>query len=453
MAHNWGAIRKHLSSSRISEFRPVYDLIGDRAFFRIDFGKIERRVTEILALYRNAIKTDITRFYPTIYTHSLPWALYGKTYCKSNLHKPTFKNSFGNQLDVAIRRGQDNQTIGIPIGPDTSRVLGELIGVGVENLLRSLIPDFSDRALRYVDDLVIGYSESESPETILTALTRSFSEFGLDINFEKTTLIGSDADHRPDWITVLRSLRVSARKSRQQGEIEHYFKTALALAKDNERDGVLVYAIKQSRAFRIRPETWPYYVNWLLRTARKYPACLPAIAQIFIENRSRGQEPHEQTVRKFIVDMVAVHTPLRNYFEVCWALFLAKGLSISLKRADVSTVFKCESSACALVLLDLNSRGLITGGVDLSHWLPFRDKATLRGSMWLLAYEGTLKGWLPKTKPCFVETDPLFAPLLKRKVSFYDTRRNVRRTRAENRALSRQKRLSEIIFANLQAYF
>jgi hypothetical protein len=151
--------------------------------------------------------------------------------------------------------------------------------------------------------------------------------------------------------------------------------------------------------------------------------------------------------------MIALHAPSQNHFEVSWALFMAKGLKITLDRDDVQIVCRSESSICALILLDLNSRGQISGAIDISHWLSFRKAETLAKEMWLLVYEGTLKGWLPKTKPCVVETHPLFGELLKRKIQFYDTGRNVRPTRVETRLRARQTRLAAVIFANLDAYF
>jgi hypothetical protein len=42
-----------------------------------------------------------------------------------------------NKLDWCLRRGQDGQTIGIPIGPDTSRIIGELICSAIDGKLRS----------------------------------------------------------------------------------------------------------------------------------------------------------------------------------------------------------------------------------------------------------------------------------------------------------------------------
>jgi hypothetical protein len=87
IADEWVAIRSFLRKSSVSEFKPVFDLEGGRTFFGLDFRLIERRTIELLSRYRSCLKTDISRYYHTIYTHSIPWALYGKAHCKANLHK------------------------------------------------------------------------------------------------------------------------------------------------------------------------------------------------------------------------------------------------------------------------------------------------------------------------------------------------------------------------------
>ena len=73
------------------------------------------------------LTTDLSRFFPTIYTHSVPWAFHSKSVAKKNKN-PTLKY-FGNLLDLALRQAQDGQTIGIPIGPDTSHMIAEAIAI------------------------------------------------------------------------------------------------------------------------------------------------------------------------------------------------------------------------------------------------------------------------------------------------------------------------------------
>src|SRR3546814_9550733 len=86
------------------------------------------------------------RFYHSIYTHSIAWAILGKAHVKASHHTNAFKGHFANHLDKAVGAGQEGQTIGIPLGPDTSRIIAELVAVEVEEIAKEHIPDFQERS-------------------------------------------------------------------------------------------------------------------------------------------------------------------------------------------------------------------------------------------------------------------------------------------------------------------
>lgn len=66
--------------------------------------------------FRCLVKTDVKNFYPSIYTHSIPWALHGKKYIRNA--KRRYDYSFiGNKLDKLFQSANDQCTNGIPIGP------------------------------------------------------------------------------------------------------------------------------------------------------------------------------------------------------------------------------------------------------------------------------------------------------------------------------------------------
>jgi len=453
ISSEWKEIRSYLKNSKVSEFRPVFDTTGSRAFFQIDFSLIERRLARLLAENRSVLKTDISRYYHTIYTHSIPWALYGKSYCKANYTLPIFKTKLGDRLDKAVRQCQSNQTMGIPVGPDTSRILGEIIGVGIEKELAASIPRFENRALRYVDDIQIGFDDRESVDGLLGNVTKAFSNFELDINIEKTAVLGVGESVSPDWAAELRRYRLSGRQRNQQSDLESYFRAAIYFSQENPRDQVLAYAIKRSRSFRILDESFEYYVSLLLQISRRDTSCLPAVVQILAEANYRKRPLDRDLIKKFIVDVIRYNAPIHYYFEVSWALFLSKALKINLDRVSLKDVFSAESSVCALLVLDLNSRGQIIGGIDTGYWQSLYSADALKSNMWLLVYEATLKGWLPAAAPCFVSNDALFGPMLAKKVSFYDVNRNVPSTRKDLRTTSWQMFLSKIIFQNIERYF
>jgi hypothetical protein len=96
---------------------------------------------------RYILQTDINQFYRSIYTHTIPWALHSKPTAKVNRTLALL----GNKIDYWVRMGQDQQTVGIPISPDTSLVLAELIMHRCDEELESKLPRVV-RGHRFIDD-------------------------------------------------------------------------------------------------------------------------------------------------------------------------------------------------------------------------------------------------------------------------------------------------------------
>ncbi|MEO6825614.1 MAG: RNA-directed DNA polymerase [Nitrosospira sp.] len=70
---------------------------------------------------------------------------------------------FGNDLDHRCQSFQDGQTISIPIGPDSSHILAEIIGVAMDLRLNEELK-YWPAGFRYVDD----FSCSSTAGTMLS---------------------------------------------------------------------------------------------------------------------------------------------------------------------------------------------------------------------------------------------------------------------------------------------
>ena len=80
----------------------------------------------------------------------------------------------GNRLDLWLRESQDRQTGGIPIGPDTSFIIGEVIGTALDLSLQSKLP--SIRGTRSIDDYYLYFSTLSDAERGLAALHETSKE-------------------------------------------------------------------------------------------------------------------------------------------------------------------------------------------------------------------------------------------------------------------------------------
>jgi hypothetical protein len=199
-----------------------------------------------------------------------------------------------------------------------------------------------------------------------------------------------------------------------------------------------------TRQFRITHADWHTYESFLLKAARANATVIPAVVQILVSYNANGYDLGRDRVTKLVEDLIGKNAPLAHHAEVAWALFLAKGLRVSISRKSTQAVSGLENSVCALLILDLRARNLIQGPLDTALWELSMTGQGLLSHMWLLAYEADLKGWLTGSAANFVENDRYFSILKRRRISFYDVRRNVLHIRKE-RPTKRPEVLKEFL--------
>jgi len=113
-------IDEHFGITKDSCSIPSLSPDGDRALRIYSFSDFYLKRRQTFSSSRYIVKCDVSRFFHSIYTHCIPWALHGKAASKAD-RKVDSATIFGNRLDYIIRQGQDGQTVGIPVGPDFSR--------------------------------------------------------------------------------------------------------------------------------------------------------------------------------------------------------------------------------------------------------------------------------------------------------------------------------------------
>jgi hypothetical protein len=225
---------------------PQHTEHGDRAIAISSHNELETTKLSRLSQYRFIAKTDISRFYHSIYTHSIPWAFHGKAAAKLDRSQNS-ENVFFNRADYILRCGQDGQTIGIPVGPDTSRIIAETVATAIDIEFRNRcdVQDFG--LIRHVDDVWIGANTHADAERALWRYREAIREFELDINESKTRIYSSDFQFSDRWPAELSIQLGTAIESthhqaseRMRAALEHAF----ALAVSDGDDGVLKYAIR-----------------------------------------------------------------------------------------------------------------------------------------------------------------------------------------------------------------
>ena len=147
-----------------------------------EFVRLEQRFSSFWSL-------DISKCFDSIYTHSITWALKTKIYSKNNAK---VKNSFGSIFDRIMQACNYNETAGIVIGPETSRIFAEIIFQEIDQSIEKQLADIglvygeSYVVKRYVDDIFIFSTNEIDSSKISKVVASSFKEYKLNLNTAKS---------------------------------------------------------------------------------------------------------------------------------------------------------------------------------------------------------------------------------------------------------------------------
>lgn len=139
--------------------------------------------------YKYLLRVDISKCFPSIYTHSISWAIRGKVFGKSMKSKSKV-SYFEDDFDTLMRNMNWGETNGILVGPEVSRIFCEMILQGVDVPIQSRLPD-DVRVRRYMDDYFIFGRDSESCSSAERVITEELSKFNLHLNENKRDLATS----------------------------------------------------------------------------------------------------------------------------------------------------------------------------------------------------------------------------------------------------------------------
>ncbi|WP_210173809.1 antiviral reverse transcriptase Drt3b [Rhizobium sp. Root268] len=140
--------------------------------------------------YDAMVQIDVSKCFDSIYTHSLPWAVLGKDQTKFSLEES--KGTFGGRFDALMQNLNHNETNGIVIGPEFSRIFAEII---LQSIDAQLITQLAEGAklthkvdyeiFRYVDDFFVFYNQESTHLKIFETLQETLKSKKLSINTAK----------------------------------------------------------------------------------------------------------------------------------------------------------------------------------------------------------------------------------------------------------------------------
>jgi hypothetical protein len=326
-------------------------------------------------------------------------------------------------LDKLVRHSQDNQTIGIPIGPDTSFLIAELIlSVCDERLQKKKIT----RLTRYIDDYEFGCESLQIAESHRDRLQELLSEFELVLNPDKTEIIELPIPLEAPCISSIRTFSIPTGTSQRYALIS-IFDMVFENVKQNPDASLLKYLMGKLANNIIEKSNWTLYENLLLQSVMSDPSTINYVIRQLLSYQSLHYPLDLSHIREVMNTLIRLHAPINHGSEVAWALWSQIVLTLQINEAAAKAASKMNDSVVAILLLDANSKHLIHTPINFAHYQSFMTKDNLYGEQWLLSYEANVKNWLPSIGTVdHVNSDNCFNYLKSSSVEFYDDKWLVR---------------------------
>lgn len=399
LEQHWNEIDQHLGGATFSISRPRLTSPGFEPRPISPWWHLGSR-TRLRALRRRGarylVRADVERFYPTLYTHTVPWALHSRSMAKGARGEGQLA---GNAIDKALSRLADDQTHGIPIGPDASLVVAEIVLSAVDKGLASRLGALPS-GFRYIDDYEMAFNSADAAERGLAALEASLADFELALNPSKTGITELPTALEEDWARTLRHalIRDASSPNAQRNDIISLFSRAFELAREHPKQPVIKYALARLRNTRIDPRTWRTVQNCALTAAAAEPSAIPAALGLLAVMGKRLELSVAKAGLEEVLTMSIARDAARAHAgEVAWGLWAALAWEVKLPDDVGERVSALDDDLVAVLALEAQSRQLLN--VDPKRWQDAVSGGDCYAEHWLLRYECARNGWLGVSPP------------------------------------------------------
>ena len=382
------------------------------------------------------LRTDISKYYPSIYTHIIPWITFGgKERYKRNRalanNDPTkVQNIYGDQIDSKQQWCQNQQTMGIPIGPDTSLIIAELIASHIDQLLAKFLKrkkiDFL--GYRYYDDYRLYFKTELDAQVALTELKKNLYDFELKINDKKTSIQHANNELDNEWSIQLKTFYFRPSPKDQKDDLWNFFSLAFRMANLYPEDSVLKFAINKFNFVRIEKENWDFFEALLFRLALQETSTLPAVAKILITYKSIVDK---NNLKAFCSEIINRHFEREHDFELSWALWILLKFDIQPLKKTYEKIFSTKCVASNLIALNLFEKNNRISNIDKSNLESLFSLSNLNTKYWLIVYETIYKNWLTNVPSSIIDEHFYFKKLKDNSIYFYEENNSLEPIRIE----------------------
>lgn len=290
------------------------------------------------------VQADIGTCFPSIYSHSVPWALVGKDNAKINKCNDSL---WYNKIDKALRNNKNEETNGILIGPHASNLISEIILTKVDKKLS----EKNYQYVRHIDDYKCFVSSNEEAELFLLDLSTELKNYELNLNSKKTVISKLPLASVNEWVNRLNSFDVGNKKTDDNKIILEFKRLralidlAIELMVNENNSAIMNYTFKIISKKHLETRTYKYYIDYIHHLLLLYPYLTCTIEKsVFIPF-----EVESTRLKRISEDLYKVGMEKRFYEACSYSIFWALKYDFKLDCAILNDSLK--SNDCIFLTL------------------------------------------------------------------------------------------------------
>ncbi len=296
ISKHWREIATHCNLPRPTISRIYVRHVGNGRIFEMNYRgterfRLEEEELEWMAGAQYVVEADIASCFPSIYSHSIPWALHTKDQAKKT---SSLIRLSGNLLDKCTQNTRDRQTNGLLIGPNASNIISEIILTSIDADLQR---KGHRKVKRHIDDYRFYANSHEEAEKFIQDLGLSLRIFELSLNEKKTCIKALPRPSDENWVLVLNRFPFPEGGEVRFSVIRSFLDQALECAQIAGKSTPLNYAIKviaKGRtqdnpsepvfARKLNSRAKRMYVREAMNLTLAYPYLLPLLDKFVFAN-------------------------------------------------------------------------------------------------------------------------------------------------------------------------
>lgn len=352
---HWEEIKAHCAKPSPAVSRIHVRHVGGGRIFEMSYKGIERyQFEEDEIEWRSGakfvVKADIASCFPSMYTHSIPWALHGLDVAKKSTG---LGKLYGNLLDKCTQNTRDRQTNGLLIGPHASNIIAEIILTSIDTALQA---KKHKRLTRHIDDYTYYADTYEDAERFLKDLGLSLRTYEMALNEKKTRILPLPRPSSENWTQELQRFVFPKGEELWFSIIRSFLDLALENAQAGGTSAPLNYALKmladKHGARKLNTRAKRLYVQEAINLAISYPYLAPVLDKVVFDRyRYTGID---KKIADFAAALVRLGTQKLYPDTIAHALYYAlkHKIAIPVTEAELLAVLPLDDCVVNVLLME-----------------------------------------------------------------------------------------------------